>query len=59
VTALRSLGHAAFPQMAYSWDGLLPLDLGNRRPAGRFTTLETEDPLGDLAQTASQLGLLQ
>jgi hypothetical protein len=57
VTALRSLGHAAFPQMAYSWDGLLPLDLGNRRPAGRFTTLETEDPLGDLAQTATQLGL--
>jgi hypothetical protein len=57
VTALRSLGHAAFPQMAYSWDGLLPVDLGNSRAPGRFTTLETEDPLGDLAQTATQLGL--
>jgi hypothetical protein len=57
VTALRSLGHAAFPQMAYSWDGFLPLDLGNRRPPGRFTTLETEDPLAHLARAAAQLGL--
>jgi hypothetical protein len=57
VTALRSLGRAAFPQMAYSWDGLLPLDLGNSRPPGRFTTLEREDPLAGLAQAAAQLGL--
>jgi hypothetical protein len=57
VTALRSLGHAAFPKMAYSWDGLLPLDLGNARPEGHFTTLETEDPLTDLAQAATELGL--
>lgn len=57
VTALRSLGHAAFPQLAYSWDGLLPLDLGNHHPPGYFTTLETEDPLADLALTASRLGL--
>ena len=56
VTALRSLGHAAFPQLAYSWDGLLPLDLGNRRPAGHFTTLETEDPLADIAPTLARLG---
>ena len=34
VTALRSLGRAAFPQMGYSWDGLLPVDLGWQR-AGR------------------------
>jgi hypothetical protein len=57
VTALRGLGRAAFPQLAYSWDGLLPLDLGNSRPPGRFATLETEDPLADLAATASRLGL--
>jgi hypothetical protein len=57
VTALRSLGRAAFPQMAYSWDGLLPLDLGNRRPPGRFTTLQTEDTLASMAQAAAQLGL--
>jgi hypothetical protein len=56
VTALRSLGRAAFPKMAYSWDGLLPLDLGNVRPEGHFTTLETEDPLVGLAQAATQLG---
>ncbi|MBE9507853.1 MAG: hypothetical protein IMY86_07360, partial [Chloroflexi bacterium] len=57
ITALRGLGRAAFPQLAYSWDGLLPLDLGNSRPPGRFTTLETEDPLADLVATASRLGL--
>ena len=57
VTAVRSLGRAAFPQLAYSWDGLLPLDLGNDRCPGHFTTLETEDPLADLAPTASRLGL--
>ena len=49
VTALRGLGRAAFPKIAYSWDGLLPYDLGNVRPAGHFTTVETEDPLGEIA----------
>ena len=58
VTALRSLGRAAFPQLAYSWDGLLPLDMGNSRPAGHFTTLETADPLGELAPTLARLGLV-
>jgi len=57
ITAFRSLGRAAFPQLAYSWDGLLPLDLGNSRCPGHFATLETEDPLADLAPTASRLGL--
>jgi hypothetical protein len=56
VTALRGLGRAAFPKMAYSWDGLLPLDLGNVRPEGHFTTLETEDPLTGLVQAATELG---
>jgi len=58
VTALRSLGRAAFPKMAYSWDGLLPLDLGNVRPPGYFTTLETDDPLAGMAEAAAQLALL-
>ena len=58
VTALRSLGRAAFPKMAYSWDGLLPLDLGNARPPGYFTTLETDDPLAGMAEAAAQLDLL-
>ena len=57
VTALRGLGRAAFPHVTYSWDGLLPLDLGHSRPPGHFTTLETEDPLADLASTASRLGV--
>jgi hypothetical protein len=54
VTALRSLGRAAFPQLAYSWDGLLPLDMGNLRCPGYFTTLETDDPLADLAETGAR-----
>lgn len=40
VTAIRPLGRAAFPQLAYSWDGLLPLDVAYVRPAGHFTTIE-------------------
>lgn len=42
VTALRMLGRAAFPQLAYSWDGLIPLDVAYLRPAGHFTTIEFE-----------------
>jgi len=45
VTALRCLGRAAFPQLAYSWDGYLPLDLGSTRPPGYFSTVEEVDPL--------------
>jgi len=40
VTALRRLGRAAFPQLAYSWDGLLSLDVAYLRPAGHFTAIE-------------------
>ncbi len=40
VTAIRSLGRGAFPQLAYSWDGLLPLDMVRGRPSGHFTTIE-------------------
>ena len=42
VTALRSLGRGAFPQLAYSWDGLLPMDVSHLRPPGHFTTIEPE-----------------
>jgi len=48
VTALRHLGRASFPQLAYSWDGYLPLDLGSLRPPGHFTTLESLDLLSEL-----------
>ena len=40
VTAIRQLGRAAFPRLAYSWDGFLPLDVAYRRPDGHFTTVE-------------------
>ena len=45
VTALRSLGRGAFPQLAYSWDGLLPLDVCLLRPPGHFTTIEPDPPV--------------
>jgi hypothetical protein len=48
VTALRRLGRASFPQLAYSWDGYLPLDLGSVRPPGYFTTVESLDTLSEL-----------
>jgi len=54
VTALRSLGRAAFPQMAYSWDGLLPVDLGWRRPVGHFTTVEFADLRQEMDATADR-----
>ena len=54
VTAVRSLGRAAFPQLAYSWDGLLPLDVGWLRPAGHFTTVEFDDLQKELAVTAGR-----
>jgi hypothetical protein len=40
MTAIRTVGRGAFPQLAYSWDGLIPLDLAVDRPKGHFTTLE-------------------
>jgi len=56
VTAVRSLGRAAFPQLAYSWDGLLPLDLGCLRPEGHFTTVEFDDPAAEMALSLEQWG---
>jgi hypothetical protein len=51
VTAIRSIGRGAFPQLAYSWDGLLPLDLVNDRPRGYFTTLEFDNPYEEMIGT--------
>jgi len=41
VTAVRKLGQAAFPQLASSWDGYLPLDAACLRPEGYWTGIET------------------
>jgi hypothetical protein len=48
VTAIRPVGRGAFPQLAYSWDGLLPLDLVGTRPSGHFCTIESEAPFDDM-----------
>ena len=54
MTAIRSVGRGAFPQLAYSWDGLIPLDLVAPRreglAAGHFTTIEFDDPAQNAAQ---------
>jgi hypothetical protein len=51
VTAIRCVGRGAFPQLAYSWDGLLPLDLLCRRPEGWFTTIEFDRPYDEMLAT--------
>jgi hypothetical protein len=51
VTAIRVVGRGAFPQLAYSWDGLLPLDLARTRPPGHFTTIEFDRPFDALMET--------
>jgi hypothetical protein len=51
VTAIRTVGRGAFPQLAYSWDGLIPLDLVRRRPEGHFTTIEFDSPWDEIMGT--------
>ena len=51
VTAIRTVGRGAFPQLAYSWDGFIPLDLAFERPAGRFTTIEFDRPYDEIIAT--------
>jgi hypothetical protein len=51
VTAIRTVGRGAFPQLAYSWDGLIPLDLVRQRPPGWFTTIEFEAPYDEMLAT--------
>jgi hypothetical protein len=51
VTAIRTVGRGAFPQLAYSWDGLIPLDLVRPRREGRFTSIEFEAPYDEILAT--------
>jgi hypothetical protein len=51
VTAIRTVGRGAFPQLAYSWDGLIPLDLVRSRRAGHFTTIEFDAPYDEILAT--------
>jgi hypothetical protein len=51
VTAVRTVGRGAFPQLAYSWDGFIPLDLIRQRSEGRFTTIEFDAPYKELLTT--------
>ncbi len=51
VTSIRTVGRGAFPQLAYSWDGLIPLDLMAERKSGYFTTLEFDQPWAQICET--------
>jgi hypothetical protein len=51
VTAIRTVGRGAFPQLAYSWDGLIPLDLVSERLDGHFTTIEFNRPFDQILDT--------
>ncbi len=51
ICSIRTLGRGAFPQLAYSWDGYLPLDLTVERRRGRFTALEFDQPWAQMAET--------
>jgi hypothetical protein len=51
VTGVRTLGRGPFPQLAYSWDGYLPIDLSIERPPGYFTTAEFENTFQQIVDT--------
>jgi hypothetical protein len=51
VTSIRTVGRGAFPQLAYSWDGLIPLDLVAEREEGHFTALEFGEPWAQIHET--------
>jgi hypothetical protein len=51
ITAIRSIGRGPFPQMAYSWDGYLPVDLSADRSSGYFTTVEFENNYQQIIDT--------
>lgn len=57
VTAIRSLGRGAFPHLAYSWDGWLPVDLLAKRREGHFTTIEFTHLEEQLSSTYRLIGL--
>ena len=51
ITGIRTLGRGAFPQLAYSWDGFIPLDLTTHRKKGYFTALEFDQPWTQIYDT--------
>lgn len=51
MTGIRTVGRGAFPQLAYSWDGFIPLDLTVARPRGHFTALEFDQPWEQIFET--------
>ncbi len=51
VTAIRSVGRGAFPQLSHSWDGWVPLDLVRERTRGYFTTIEFDRPVDQFLHT--------
>ena len=51
ITAVRSVGRGAFPQLSYSWDGYIPLDLLHARPEGYFSTIEFDAPYDQMIET--------
>lgn len=51
VTGIRTIGRGAFPQLAYSWDGYLPLDLSLERRPGYFTSVEFENTYQQILDT--------
>jgi hypothetical protein len=55
VTAIRTVGRGAFPQLAYSWDGLVPLDFVRTRPGGHFTTIEFDAPYDQITATYREM----
>jgi hypothetical protein len=55
VTAIRSLGRGAFPQLSYSWDGYIPLDLICNRPEGYFSTIEFDEPFVQMIATYNMI----
>lgn len=51
ITGIRTIGRGAFPQLAYSWDGYLPLDLSLERRPGYFTSVEFENTYQQILDT--------
>jgi hypothetical protein len=58
ITAIRSLGRGAFPQLSYSWDGFIPLDLVAERPAGYFSTIEFDNPYQELIESYNRFTMM-
>jgi hypothetical protein len=55
VTGIRTVGRGAFPQLALSWDGLIPLDLTASRPRGHFTAIEFDEQWAQIRHTYTSI----